>query len=231
MKNISCCINQPYFFPYFGFFHLIAKADHYVSLDDVNMIKKGYIHRNSIIMNNREHMFTVPIKNLSQNRKINETYPHNLEKFLSDFRKKIAYAYGNYPYYFQVEKILLKLEVQNGAPISELSETSIALVSKMLGLNIKIIKSSELNLCGFSGQERIIRICKALNAKRYFNLPSGENLYRKECFELAGIELDFIKTDSESFKKYFTWDGNTPSILDALAKFPAEEIAKVINEA
>ena len=73
MNTKTISINQPYFFPYFGYFILLSHSDIFVSLDDVNMIKKGYIHRNSFVLNGETYFFSVPLQQISQNRKINET--------------------------------------------------------------------------------------------------------------------------------------------------------------
>ncbi|MBO6047753.1 MAG: WbqC family protein, partial [Erysipelotrichaceae bacterium] len=41
-------MNQPYFFPYLGYFQLMNMADMFILYDDVNFIKGGWIHRNRI---------------------------------------------------------------------------------------------------------------------------------------------------------------------------------------
>ena len=44
----------------------------------------------------------------------------------------------------------------------------------------------------FSGQERIIEICRRLGANSYVNLPSGSNFYDEQVFDEAGISLSFL---------------------------------------
>ena len=58
---MKVAIMQPYLFPYLGYWQLIKSVDTFVILDDVNFIKRGYINRNSILVNNNVHMFSVPI--------------------------------------------------------------------------------------------------------------------------------------------------------------------------
>src|SRR4249919_2423339 len=78
-------IMQPYFFPYIGYFQLINAADLFVFYDDVHFIKRGRIHRNSILVNGKEHGFTVPIADASQNRLIMETGLHAFEAWRDQF--------------------------------------------------------------------------------------------------------------------------------------------------
>ena len=62
---------QPYLFPYLGYFQLIKAVDNFVLLNDVGYFKKGWLHRNQILLNNVPFLFTIPIIKASQNRKIN----------------------------------------------------------------------------------------------------------------------------------------------------------------
>ena len=78
---------QPYLFPYIGYFQMINAVDKFVFYDDVNFIKKGWVNRNRILVNNREFTFSVPLNKISQNITIGETYI-NLETFES-WKEKI----------------------------------------------------------------------------------------------------------------------------------------------
>ena len=39
---------QPYFFPYLGYFQLIAAADRFLLYDNLNYMRQGWVHRNRI---------------------------------------------------------------------------------------------------------------------------------------------------------------------------------------
>ncbi|MCK4814823.1 WbqC family protein, partial [bacterium] len=65
---MKLAIMQPYFMPYIGYFQLINAVDKFVFLDDVTFIKQGWINRNRILLNDKEHLFSVPIKDISSNK-------------------------------------------------------------------------------------------------------------------------------------------------------------------
>ena len=46
---------QPYLFPYIGYFQLINCVDLFVLLDDVNYIMRGYINRNTLMINGKKY--------------------------------------------------------------------------------------------------------------------------------------------------------------------------------
>ena len=84
---MKLCIIQPYLFPYIGYFQLINYADKFVVYDDVNFINKGWINRNRILLNGQAHMFTVPLKNASQNVIIKDLKIAMSERWKNKFEK------------------------------------------------------------------------------------------------------------------------------------------------
>lgn len=81
-------IMQPYIFPYVGYFSLINSSDKILFYDDVNFIKRGWIHRQRILINGKDHLFTIPLNKPSQNNKINQ-----IEISKNEGREKIIKEY------------------------------------------------------------------------------------------------------------------------------------------
>ena len=118
-------IMQPYVFPYIGYYQLVSAVDNFVFLDDVNYIKRGWINRNNIIFNGKEHMFTIPIANASLNRRINE---HNVSQEYDTWKKKfyktIELSYKRSIYYDEVIE-LIKSSLDDKNNILQISVESI----------------------------------------------------------------------------------------------------------
>ena len=53
---------QPYFFPYIGYFQLIAAVDLFIVYDNIKYTKKGWINRNRMLQNGKDVMFSLPLK-------------------------------------------------------------------------------------------------------------------------------------------------------------------------
>ncbi len=84
---MKIAIMQPYFLPYIGYFQLINAVDKFVFLDNVNFIKKGWINRNRLRIQEKEWLFSVPCKDLSQNKKICEIEVNWNTNFTEKFLK------------------------------------------------------------------------------------------------------------------------------------------------
>ena len=70
---MKIAIMQPYLFPYLGYFQLINAVDKFIVYDDVAFIKQGWINRNNILLDQKKHLFSVPVKGISSYAAINET--------------------------------------------------------------------------------------------------------------------------------------------------------------
>jgi len=226
---ITCSINQPYFFPYFGYFCLLAKSDIFISLDNVSMIKKGYIHRNSILLNGKEYKFTIPLKKISQNRQICETYTTNYMEFYSKFAAIVELAYSKSPYYEQVLQLVEGIKFSDDVKISDLAEQSIQSVTSMLELPVKKLRSSDTLQNGGPGQDRIISLCKSVGANQYLNLTSGRNLYNESEFDRHGLRLKFLDLNFKKYDRFISTNGSYASILDTLARFSKDDVREIIT--
>ena len=95
-------IMQPYVFPYIGYFHLIEASDCFVFYNDVNYITRGWINRNRILVKGKDHRFTIPVIDASQNRLINDTKLKIDENWKNKFYATLAHGYSKAPFYQKV---------------------------------------------------------------------------------------------------------------------------------
>ncbi len=196
-------IMQPYIFPYIGYYQLMYVCDKIVFLDNVNYIKKGFIHRNKILTNGLSRMFVLAIKNSSQNVYINNTYFHNFIKCRDKFLKQIKHSYSRSKYFNDVYELINCTldDSYTDSPISELCITSISNVFKYLNVDFKYIKSSNFTDIKSKGVDRIIEICQSMNATTYINSIGGINIYDKSNFKKNNIDLLFIKTNNLTYNQ------------------------------
>ena len=91
---------QPYFFPYIGYFQLIAAVDLFVVYDNIKYTKKGWISRNRILQNGKDVMLSLSLKKDSDYLDIRD------RQLVSDFNgdtllSRITGAYRGAPYFAQ----------------------------------------------------------------------------------------------------------------------------------
>lgn len=195
-------VMQPYFFPYPGYFQLIKAADHFIFLDNVSFIKKGWIHRNRLCFNKEIHWFSVPLENASQFKSINETFI-SVPEFAQWKRKFFASLIAFYKKQAFFNEGMEIVETVFSSPfhsIAELAVISLRAICQVLNISTNLQCSSSIQgLDNFKGEERLIEICRRYKADAYINAPGGRSLYSKSMFAPHGIRLEFL---APSLPKY-----------------------------
>ncbi len=222
----KAAIMQPYVFPYIGYFQLIDASDLFVFYDDVHFIKKGWINRNRILLNGRDHLFTVPVADASQNRRINETHLSIDEKWRSAFYKTMTQAYRKAPYFSKVMDQILPIFHAEYESVADMAINSIASVYDYLGMKHSFAKSS---VCAPATRElnksdRLIEITKRHGYKGYVNAASGRHLYSTDYFKTQGVELSYIKSEPIQYTQLADEFVPGLSIIDAMMFNDAETL-------
>ncbi len=224
---------QPYSFPYLGYFNLIESCDKFVFLDDVNFIKKGWINRNYILLNGKPFRFSIPLRENSQNLKINNLRIDKSSNFFRKFKNTLYYSYQKSPYFEEVIEIIETIFSDENTLISDLAIKSIKSIYSYMGLNKEFYKSSVLakKMSTYSGQRRLIEITKLLGGSEYKNLPGGKDLYSKNSFEFHGIDLKFINPLLPEYNQFNNSSSfiNKLSIIDMLMNVNPNECKNMIS--
>lgn len=224
---MKLAIMQPYFLPYIGYFHLIKASNTFVFYDDVNFIKQGWISRNRILLNERDFVFNLEMKGASSFKKINTiNVGNNRPKLLKTFEQ----AYKKAPFFKDVEPLLHSVFDNTENSLSQYIILSTHIVLRYLGINTKILISSEIEKSNeLKGQEKVIAICKELGATHYINSIGGQNLYSKNDFANSGISLSFIQSGKIEYKQFDNEFIPWLSIIDVLMFNSVDEIHKMLD--
>jgi hypothetical protein len=207
-------VMQPYFFPHLGYYEQVSQSDEFVLFDDVNFIKGGWINRNFLTLDGQQKLFTIPLKNQSQNRLINE---HEIFRGpeLVKFIKSIERTYSKCKHFDVGYSILT--EALEEVLISKACEKSISLVADYLGITTKITNSSDLAYDRHGkGQDKILSICSIKAPSVYLNATGGRHLY--EASNFGEIQLRFMPPTKPGL-----------SIIDLLMRYDGEEIFKKMS--
>lgn len=231
---MKIAIMQPYLFPYIGYFQLIKAVDKFIVYDDVNFIKQGWINRNSILVQNKSYLFTLPLNNQSSFSKINEVKISDkfYESWKMKFLRTIEQSYKKAPFFS--DSLMLIKEILNGTEenltISSYNTSCLKIMCTYLDINTEIVDSSSIySNSDLNGQNRILNICLREEALQYINPIGGLELYDGEAFKNIGVELNFLKTDSIIYNQFGKEFVPFLSIIDVLMFNSPQEINVMLN--
>lgn len=220
-------IMQPYIFPYIGYWQLIHAVDTFVVLDDVNFITRGYINRNSILVNGKEYKFSIPVSKCSQNKLICESELCFSKQEREKFLKTIFMAYKKAPEFENVYPIVEMIINHDTQDVTDFIMYSLLRVCQYLSIETVICRSVELEKNNdLKAQERIIEICKTLGADTYINPCGGHELYSQERFQREQIDLWFLspKMSEITYRQFGNSFIPSLSIIDLLMFNSIEKI-------
>lgn len=211
-------VMQPYVFPYIGYFHLIEASSEIIFYDDVNYIKGGWINRNRILLEGKELLITVPLKDASSFRTIADTMTNMNDAFRKKLAKQLWAAYGKAPFYEPVSKMVLSVFDRADCSIADLAIDSIIAVYLYLGLPVKWRRSSTdfSNSKDLKRADRLIHLTRALGYSSYINPLGGSDLYDKDYFSSQGVSLHFVQPEPLSYKQFNDTFVPWLSIIDVL---------------
>src|SRR3990167_4624103 len=192
MKSIA--IMQPYFFPYIGYFQLIAAVDQFIVYDNIKYTKKGWINRNRILSNKKDTVISLPLKKDSDylnicERKLSTDF--NPEKFLN----QIKYAYRRAPYFVETFTLIEEIIRYENKNLFSFLHHSIVKICEYIDIKTNIEISSHITIDHtLKNQDKVLALCDAVSASIYVNSIGGIKLYSKEIFRKKGVKLKFIQS-------------------------------------
>lgn len=198
-------IHQPNFLPYVGFFHKLSLADTFVMLDNTQYDKK-FTNRNKMKIPDGWSWLTIPIN------KEHKFFPNRLveinnkENWKHIHWKKITRSYINSNFFKRnYESFFEEIYNKEWKFLFELNSELLYQVIDWLGLKIKIIKESELNVKGNS-TERLVNICKELGAEIYVSGIGGKQYMNEKLFQKNNITIEYQKFQCPIYPQIFGGD-------------------------
>lgn len=220
-------IMQPYLFSYIGYWQLINAVDTFVIYDDVNFIKQGYINRNNILSNGNSQQFTLELIGASSNKFINEIKVGNNSKKIM---KSLKQSYTKAPYFNDILELIETILMQEEKNLAKFIGFSLIQISNYLDINTQFIYSSDIKKDNnLKAQEKVLDICKRLEATNYINAIGGQELYNKDDFSNENIKLNFLETELTEYKQLKNEFIPYLSIIDILMFNSKDEIKEMLN--
>jgi hypothetical protein len=189
MSKKVIAIHQPNYLPWLGYFHKMLNCDTFVIADDVLLSSTSVTHRNKIKCANGPMLLSVPlaIKKVA----IKDVLICNQQHWAERHFQSMQHCYARSKYWKVYREQFRDIYSKKWHKLIDLNMELIGLVRNILDIKTEMVLSSELpNLLG-KKSERIIDICKKLDAGIYLS-GQGARVYNDEqAFKQNGIELKY----------------------------------------
>lgn len=221
-------IMQPYFLPYIGYFQLLNAVDKYVIYDNIQYTKKGWINRNRILQNGKDLLVSIPLEKDSDYLDVKDRYvskSFDKKKLLNQIRE----SYRKAPHFEEVMPMMEDIINFEGESLFQYIYNSVQRICTYLNINTEIVISSSLSIDhSLKGQDKVLAICKELQATDYINAIGGQELYNKEDFNKENIGLHFLSTNPIEYRQFKNEFVPWLSILDVMMFNSVDEIGEML---
>jgi hypothetical protein len=194
---------QPTYLPWSGYFNLLAEADKFVFLDEVQFERQSWQSRNRILLDGKEHLLVVPVKRDGLGTLINQATISNENNWRRTHWRTLQAAYGKAPYGEQLLAVLKPFyEDEDVQLLSDLNQSIIRALASALNIYTPTFRASDLG-CGGQRSARLAKICETLGCDEYLSPRGSEAYLREDNFEEeARAKLSFQEFKPAPYKQY-----------------------------
>ena len=193
-------ITQSNYIPWKGYFNAISKVDVFVVYDEMQYTKRDWRNRNLIKTPNGLKWLSIPVEVKGKYfQKINETKVSD-KKWNKSHLGILKQNYNKTKYYKEtigwVEELYMNCNFEY---LSEINLHFVREINKFLNINTEIKFSKDFDLHEERSQ-RLINVCKDLNATDYYSGPAAKFYMDEDLFNNNNIKVHYF--DYTNFEKY-----------------------------
>jgi hypothetical protein len=202
--------------PWAGYLSLIDNSDIVVLLDNIAVSKQSWQLRNRIRARDGSIVWLSVPTHAHMGQPINEVLIDNSNPWQQKHRRTIKSAYEYAPYWSDLERTIAPLWVDTWDRLADLNCALIACICSYVGITTPIHRASEFGAIRAGKLERLIDLCRLVDADTYITTTGATYLAGME--ELApGIPIQWHAYASPEYDQ-----GGQPfqshlSVIDAIA--------------
>lgn len=220
--------HQPNFFPWFGYFEKMSKADVFVFSEDVQYTKQSYVNRVEILLGSESGYLTLPVKKGNDQRISDKLYVRD-EATLRKIQKTLTLNLSGLPHFSELAPIIAEFELAylNCVTVADLNIHMISHIASLLGIETPTYRGTALGLDAFKSNERLIRRCRLFKSEIYLCGQGADSYQDEELFKRERIELRKI---SYAIGRAAIGEDIKYSVLHAMAKCGIAPLRKALTD-
>jgi hypothetical protein len=199
-----CAIHQPQYLPWLGYFSKLDAADVFVIYDDTQYKHDEWQNRNRIKSPTAKdgwQWLTVPVHR-SRDALIRDIQIDNTRRWAAKHINALSTNYGRAPFHKQYSAELTSVLENRWESLAELNVAVVNLLAGWLGIETRMLRSSELDYRGRS-TDALVSMCRAAGADVYLSGPGGRGYLETDKFDAAGLALQCHDFDCPAYPQQF----------------------------
>ena len=227
---------QPYFFPYLGYFALIAATDRWVVFDAAQYIRRGWVNRNRVLTTgaNGWKYIRIPTADGPRTQRIcdmkiagSHEWREHVVRHLDCYRKRRA------PFCDETTQFVADVLRSCRGSLCDVITECLIETCRHVGLKLHYDMYSELQLKEVnvsSPGDWALETSKHFDAEVYINPPGGRQLFDVAAFSAAGVSLQFLTHRLPAYEQRQSEFLSGLSVIDVLMWNGRERTRSLIDD-
>jgi hypothetical protein len=211
----TICIHQPDFVPYLGFFDRLLHADHFILLDNVKFIRRGWQHRDRIKTREGSAWLSLSLQKGDYHQKISEVRLSSEGKWIEENLALLRQCYAKALCF---DHIYPKVEAIYRAGHERLIDFNIAFLDMALRLfriDVQMTFASAYPVASSSSQ-RLLELVLAVQGNNYLTGPGSRDYLDEALFAQSGVSVSWQDFKHPTYSQLY---GNFEPMLSCLDLF------------
>jgi len=201
---MNIAIHQPQYLPWLGYFDKITDAQSFVFLDNAQFTKGDYQNRNRIRTRDGWIWLTVPVITKGRfGQSLNEVQINNKVRWQHKHWQGLKINYNGAKYFKEHIPFLDAVYFKRWERLVDLNVFIVKYILSYLGIERKIYFASQLKVDGNS-TDRLISICKCLNADTYISGTGAYDYIDAAKFAKENIKLNFQNFTHPAYNQLYS---------------------------
>ncbi len=174
-------IMQPTFLPWQGYFAMIAMADIFVFLDDVQFVRRSFHHRNRLFANGAAvDWVTLPVEDVGRDVTLDRVRPQLTPAFARKYKARLHANYARAPFYDAFVPLLTGwVDEPRDAALAERNISLIREIARCLDFAPDFQRSSGFGI-GAARSRKLTGLLEATGAATYLSADGSFDYMQEE---------------------------------------------------
>ncbi len=186
--SLTVACHQPNYLPWLGYFDKMAKADVFVYLDDVQMLRgRGWENRNRVRRGEDWIWLTVPVKRKGRGlQALNMVEIDHATSWIDKHLESLRHAYSRTPFFESHRQALEQIYAARPDRLVDLNLALIEYGRAQWGLTGRVVLSSSLGVTT-TGSARLMNIVAGLGGDTYLSGGGDDGYLDPGLFSAEGV--------------------------------------------
>lgn len=185
---VTICIHQPDFVPYLGFFQRLLMSQHFILLDDVQFIRRGWQHRDRIKGRNGPVWLTLALRRGDYHQLINEVELSNDPNWIADNLNLLRECYGKARRFPEVFPRVEAIYRAGHCRMIDFNCALLDLAMEYFDISKSMSRASEYDINATSSA-RLLALVQARQGDTYLTGTGSRDYLDEEMFQTAGVQV------------------------------------------